>query len=946
MRKLTLLFIVLLSLSFLSFKDSRTPKYFRLYPNIIKRDDGALYQPGIVNLKFKNDLNTFTKTTFGVNSIDNFISQFSVKEVKQRHPLRKDVTKRLPGDDIIARIFSIKYDSNIDPTEFSEMLYAQFSDIIDWAEPDFIMEADYTPNDPSINSQWHISKINSFQAWDMNKGDTTVLIGIVDSGSDFDHPDLQANLKLNYADPINGIDDDANGYLDDYKGWDFAHGDNDPEIYYSANDHGSHVSGCASQVTDNNVHGAGIGFKVKLRITKHSMDNVPSYLYNTNDGIVYQYQYNGVKVINCSYGSSSYSSYTQSIVNAAWSAGVVICGSAGNEGLEIPRYPASYDNVVSVAASDQSDNKSSFSNYHSTVDITAPGSSILSTVYNNSYTAYSGTSMSSPITAGTVGLIRSKYPGWTPQQVVDRLLLGVDSIYTQNPGYIGKLGTGRVNAFKCLSDQPIVSIISYTHNDSVYGNNDKVYEIGEKIPILMTYKNIWLAGNNVSLRLTTTDPDVELVKDSIFVGNLAAYGTYTTSISNTFEVKAKSTCPFDKVVTFRVNTSSNAYPNNLSNTITITFRQGWATHNINNLTLSLTKDGAVGKKTQAYGSGLFIPGNTLNQMLEGGLMIGINNTKVSDVCRRGQAPSNMSDTDFVALNAYTMNTPGSYSQQDGFGLFNDDGAGSNKIGVTVTSRSYAWNSSQDANYIILRYAIKNTSGSSISNLYAGIYMFYFPGGNTSNNIATLDTLNKLGYSFNNTTSNPHLGIAILSEQNLNFKAMNSSEVLNGFTTQEKWDAMSNGISVSSQGPGVTCFVIAAGPLNINSNDSAIVGFVVVKGNDLNELRTNTITARNKYNLIGIEQISNQIPEKFELFQNYPNPFNPATKIKFSLPKNDFVKIKLYDIIGREVAVLVNNELKAGIYEFNYEAMNLSSGVYFYKIETNYFTDVKKMILLK
>jgi hypothetical protein len=207
-------------------------------------------------------------------------------------------------------------------------------------------------------------------------------------------------------------------------------------------------------------------------------------------------------------------------------------------------------------------------------------------------------------------------------------------------------------------------------------------------------------------------------------------------------------------------------------------------------------------------------------------MIGVSNTKVSDVCRRGSAPINISDTDFTAINAYQLFRPGVVSNEDGKGYFNDNGAGANKIGVTVRSESYAWNSAPDANYIILRYTVKNTSGANLSNMYAGVYMFYTPGGNNSNNMSALDTLNKIGYSYNSTTTNPYLGVSLLSNQNLNFKAITGTEVLTGFTTQEKWDAMSGGIVNGSIGPGINCFVVSAGPLSINNNDSVVVGFAV------------------------------------------------------------------------------------------------------------------------
>lgn len=577
-----LIFIITFSFSYLGFHNSEN--YTMVNEFVIKNNDGVLYQKGQINLKFKSQIFTFTNDKFGISGVDNLLQQYDVTQVIQPYPLKRDFKKWTIGDDDLAKIFRIKYESDIDPFELSEMLMKQNPDILKWVEPNFVYEADYTPNDPNVSDQYHIEIINAYQGWDINKGDTNIVIGIVDTGGDLDHPDLEDNIKINWDEnPTNGIDDDGNGKIDDWRGWDFVGDgsgeDNNPQIVGSNCDHGSAVSGDASQVTDNNVHGAGVGFKVKLLISKHGDDDdysAPggnSYLYDTNDGIVYCYQ-NGAKVINCSFGSSSPNSITQDIVNNAWTAGAMVVGSAGNSGLNIARYPASYDNVVSVAATNSSDIKTSFSNYHSTVDVSAPGQSILSTLWDDTYASMNGTSMSAPITSGNIALIRSKYPSWTPSQVLDRVLLAVDSIYhlPGNSSYVGLLGTGRINTFKALSDLPIISLISVEHNDSIYGNDNNAYEIGEVIPVAVTYKNTWLAGDNVSLRLTTEDTDVEIVKDSIYVGSLEAYETYNSTLANAFEVRAKSTCPSNKEVTFKIWNFTTAYSDNNSNTFVIIFR--------------------------------------------------------------------------------------------------------------------------------------------------------------------------------------------------------------------------------------------------------------------------------------------------------------------------------------------------------------------------------------
>ncbi|MDD5362552.1 MAG: S8 family peptidase [Ignavibacteria bacterium] len=943
------LIIVSLCLSIFGFSGRGV---YTISGNVIKRGPGQMYEVGTINIKFKNSISGYSKTSTGMQNVDKILSEYGVKSVWHTYPLKADVKKRMIGDEELDKIFQIKYTSAADPWDAANKVLNANKDILDWAEPSFVYERDYMPNDPLISGQWHISKINSFQAWDITKGDTNVVVGVVDSGTDLDHPDLQANLRINWADPVNGIDDDANGYVDDWKGWDFWGNDNNVQIAASGNVHGSHVSGCVSQVTDNGVHGAGIGFKTKVMVTKHTDDSNPeSLLYNTDYGIVYCYQ-NGAKVINCSFGSASYSSGSQLVCNNAWANGVVICASAGNGdangvGQNWARYPASYDNVVSVAATTSTDAKTSFSNYHSTVDVCAPGEGILSTLFPHTYASYDGTSMASPITAGTVALIRAKYPTWTPQQVVDRLKLGVDSIYNLNPSYVGLLGTGRINAFKCVSDLPIVKINSVMHNDSIYGNNDKIYDVNEIIPIAVNFKNTHFAGTNASVRLKTTSPYVQLVQDSVYIGNIPAYGTFATTFANTFKVKALATCPFDYDVTFTVSNSATCYSDNSANTFTIKFRQGYAIHTINNMKLCLTKDGNIGKKAQAYGTGLQIGTGTTNNIYEGGLMVGINNTKVSDCVRRGTTPANVSDTDFVGLTNYTLTTPGIVSGQDGYGKFNDNGAGSNKLGIEVQAYSYAFNTSQDMDYILLKYSIKNTNATALSNAYAGIYIWMAPNGNFStNNISRLSAANRLAYTYNNSVSNFYLGLGLMTSQTMNFKIVNSTDVMNGFTKQEKWDAMSNNVVNDSVGPGANCLVLTAGPLNIAAGQTETVGFALLKGTDVADLIAKNNIAKLKYQSVGVRNISTEVPTVFSLSQNYPNPFNPVTNIQFALPKDEFVSMKVYDMLGREVNTLVNEFKKAGIYEINMNASSLSSGVYFYRIQAGSYSEIKRMVVLK
>ncbi len=303
----------------------------------------------------------------------------------------------------------------------------------------------FIPNDPSANStsattgqNSFFTRIRAYAAWDLalggSQGSSSIVIGIVDSGTDTDHPDLVTQFKQNTADPIDGIDNDLDGYIDNYTGYDLAGadynnivGDNNPNIFGNNNNHGSHVSGCASAATNNSIGVAGIGFNCKLLPVKCSADNDTrasgsGYIISGYEGIAYAADH-GAKIINCSWGGSGGGAYGQSIVDyATINKNCLVVASAGNSNLDEQNYPGSFNYVLSVAATNSNnDGKATFSTYNYDVDISTPGVNIYTTLYNNSYGQMSGTSMASPITAGGAGLVQSKFNYTNALQIGQRL---------------------------------------------------------------------------------------------------------------------------------------------------------------------------------------------------------------------------------------------------------------------------------------------------------------------------------------------------------------------------------------------------------------------------------------------------------------------------------------------------------------------------------------------
>jgi thermitase len=321
---------------------------------------------------------------------------------------------------------------------------------VEYAEPDYLAQPAYEPNDPYYGdgTQWGPQKAFVPQAWDLCTGDSNVVIAVLDWGVDLQHPDLQAEIWTNADEtPGNGTDDDGNGYVDDVYGWDFANDDNDPQDDYG---HGSHVGGIAAAATDNGVGVAGVAFNSNIMAVKVGDGTTGKARYSDIAyGIMYAAD-NGAKVINLSLGAYAYSSYLKSAVNHAWDAGCVVVGAVGNNNLSDPFYPAAYDNVIGVSATDQNDAKASWSNYGSHVAVAAPGVSIYSTYWNDgsTYAHMSGTSMSAPHVAGLAALLFAQDD--TRSNATVRSLIESSADDLGDAGWDQYYGYGRINAYQAL----------------------------------------------------------------------------------------------------------------------------------------------------------------------------------------------------------------------------------------------------------------------------------------------------------------------------------------------------------------------------------------------------------------------------------------------------------------------------------------------------------------
>jgi len=290
---------------------------------------------------------------------------------------------------------------------------------VEYAEPNHMLKAFYTPNDPFFAYQYGPQKVQAPDAWDVTTSNGNIKIAIIDTGVQLNHPELAIKL---------------------WPGYNFVEGNLNPN---DGNGHGTHVAGIAGALTENSLGIAGIAPSASI-IPVRALDNSGNgTLSNIANAITYSTNA-GAKVINLSLGSSQGSITLENAINYAWNQGVVIVAAAGNEASNTLTYPAAYQNVIAVASTDINDQKSDFSNYGTWVEVSAPGSTILST-YTGSYYAYlSGTSMACPHVAGLAALLAAQ--GKNNVQIKNTILSTCDPV----PGTGLYWTYGRINANRAV----------------------------------------------------------------------------------------------------------------------------------------------------------------------------------------------------------------------------------------------------------------------------------------------------------------------------------------------------------------------------------------------------------------------------------------------------------------------------------------------------------------
>jgi serine protease len=845
----------------------------------------------------------------------------------------------------LSLIYELHYSKNITIDYAANYLLS--SGVLVYAEPHYLPQLLFVPNDPAADTtnaatfkQTALKKIKAYQAWDIQKGDTNIVVGITDTGTDVFHPDLLPNNKINYYDPINGIDDDNDGYTDNYYGWDLGENDSMPQWHTLG--HGAFVAGITAGVVNNSIGIAGIGFKSKYMPVK--IDDAGGSLVMSYEAIIYAVDH-GCSIVNCSWGGySGAGQFGQNVINYATNnMDAIVVAAAGNSNNDYLIYPASYDYVLSVANVDFNDVKASTSSYGPKVDLSAPGNGVYSTWINGGYTYSTGTSFSAPYVAGAAAIIKAHYPNYSAIQIAQQIKSTTDIIDTiaANAPYIGMLGTGRLNLYKALTESgiPSVTMLSKIVGD----NNDNLYSSSDTIRIWGTFKN-YLAptSNNFKVTLSSDCPYVQVLNNSTTLGIIPMLGT-ANNLGDKFTIKVLAGVPTSYQANFKLKYEDNFLGYTAYEYFSLTLNVDYIDIDTNFVATTITSKGKIGYNQTDYQQGLgftYMDGPTIMGM--GGFVIGNSTSQVSDNLYGPTAGTY--DNDFKSQRIVQEVLPPVVGDFEVTGVFNDS-LSPTKMSLSVRHNEFAWDSAGVDKFIILEYTFKNNSSVTYSSLYPGLFIDWdmsTDGGLTDR--ASYDATTKMGYTYAS-QGGPYAAIKLVSHGIVHHYAFdndgsyngtsNSIKLIDGFTGYEKYNALktnsNRNLAGTYQNGNDVSDMISTGPYILLPGDSVKVAFALIIGDHLADIQASAIAADEVYNhTSSVAETDSE--DNILMSEIFPNPLKEEGSVILNLPEASWASLSIYDCTGNRVLLVADKKLPAGKQTINLTLKDLSSGLYLLNLQ--------------
>ncbi len=872
------------------------------------------YVPGVLLIRFTEPVEFATTSTGEMVSsspeVNRILSRFKASEVQ---PFLGDyILQDVEWRDRLANDYKLFFPSSSD----MELIGAECEqlDMVEFATPDWLLPLYYTPDDPSFGLQWWLTKISADAAWDVTSGDEEIIVVAIDSGTDWNHPDMIEHIWINPGEDIdddhypydramgfpdqpgtvgdwNNADDDMNGLVDDFIGWDWVHhtgavapGEDGPTPDNNPMDFDGHGTGCASAMAaigDNGVGGLGVAYNCKIMASRSGytpLEGIGSVILSAAAQAIYYATDKGVMVINLSFGGDTQNTSLRNSIQYAWNHGALLFGATGNDGVGTVHYPSNYDHVISVAATTSQDERASFSNWGDWVEVAAPGEGCYTCWFNDSYSSWDGTSVAGPIAAGVGALVIAMNPDEDNEFWRQRVIDSTDPC----PNADHPIGTGRVNAYKAVTQNlwPELEIEEWTISDPD-GNGHP--DINEEISVTFRLSNAegWQDATDVTARIEVLTDGIEYGQQEVNLGGLAA-GNEILNTNLPLSFTAGQDAVNGRFVMLRLAITCG--PNDYE--IAVQERIMLGTPPI----LLVDDDGGeelenwIIQDLDDYDYAYFHHDtNVLTSLPDNSELDEYN----AIVWMTGNASDPFSDVEIASLQNAMDNGVNVFL----FGQKIDD-----QLAGTTFYSNYLHAQHADGNTQMALTAIEDAGGPVVENSQL---VLVGPGG--ASNSTDPDVIEAIGGA--------HAAYYYLGGSNVG--ALWYSGDYNLVYFPFAFEAVSGASNTTSR-------------LEVLFN---IMEWFNIADAPEQDLQVET-------------------PTEFALTDVYPNPFNSRATVGFTLPQAGHVELHLYDVTGRRVATLLNGSANSGQHTLSFDGETLSSGVYFLQLSGQGLTDTRKLTLIK
>lgn len=855
----------------------------------------------------------------------------------------------------IARTFELIFEGSGDAV----LRAISKSGIAETVEPRLRRSTQYIPNDTMLQQQYALfpqNGIDATGAWDIVKADASQMIAVVDVGTDWNHIDLRDAIFINegetgtdddgYDKRSNALDDDGNGFVDDWHGWDFGgtsglYPDNNPTAFAN---HGTHTGGIMAASGDNKYGIAGVAYGARLLPLKASDDRGLSIDFGF-DGIIYAADM-GALSVNNSWGGTTRSEVEQDIVNYATAKQCIVVAASGNAGQQQDFFPASYKGAISVAASDVDGSFASFANYGTKVDVAAPGAWVLSTVPFGFYASQTGTSMASPHVAAAVALVRKKYPEYDPFQVAERIRATADIL--PNPGEQKQdlTGRGRMNVRRAVSDEVAYSarIEGFELFDE---NTNQILEPGESGAIVLSVRNYLAPLGNLKAHIRMLSA-TNFVTVSTTLLDLGPANTLeiVENLKAAFGINASASTPPNTRVLFKVTffDPSVGYASDVDY-FSIIVNPAYQDLNSNNLVVTIDSKGGIGfndPPSNNEGSGFQwrhapeqITPKGRSVLWQAGLMAAIDEDHV--IASAPSVNEGFSDQDWRIKRTIRPVFPPSKEKasQDLFTSYSDENDSVSAFGLNVDQHSLAFTSGLSANAVVLDYLLKKrptTNGAQPTNETSiALFMDWDIGLSGANNRAYRDVDSITGITDRIDPGYPVLGIKLISDipsgAELQYYALNndgsdgSVSTYGGFEDFEKWVSMTD--ERLQAGPGDVSTIYGLKHVPFATLDSVQVTFIIALATDVVTLRQTMSETEREWK--ATSSVKQQQVARDGIFV-YPNPVRRSFNVYWDAEPSSQSTIELFDGLGRIIKTVT---VRGTSYES--QGLSLSPGIYHLRV---------------